>query len=145
MKSPGKKLRHKLNIDDNISDLYIGIVTAEADYRISLLLNRELGISLRSTKPLIKDINKKEIMFSRFSAESKYTETLYDLFSNGRGSEKLLSRLPSIDYLLRIKNKEEKENSEMIIAKIRDIKEVTGVFILNNEKHIESKVLEILP
>lgn len=145
MKSPGKKLRHKLNIDDNISDLYIGIVTAEADYRISLLLNRELGISLRSTKPLIKDINKKEIMFSRFSAESKYTETLYDLFSNGRGSEKLLSRLPSIDYLLRIKNTEEKENSEMIIAKIRDIKEVTGVFILNNEKHIESKVLEILP
>jgi len=145
MKSPGKKLRHKLNIDNNISDLYIGIVTTEADYRISLLLNRELGISLRSTKPLIKTVNKKEIMFSRFSSESKYTEILYDLFSNGRGSEKLLTKLPSIDYLLRIKNTEEKENGEMIIQKIREIKEVTGVFILNNEKHIESKILEIIP
>ncbi|MEA1886025.1 MAG: IPExxxVDY family protein [Bacteroidota bacterium] len=144
MKSPSKKTRHKLSVDDNNSDQYIGLVSPEADYKVSLLINQQLGINLRSTRPVIKTANKKEISFSKFSCDSEYTETSYELISNRSGKETLLTKIPSLDYILRIKGIPASVTIDGIINKIRNIREITGVFVLDRKKQIENSVLKIL-
>ncbi|MFO7851177.1 MAG: IPExxxVDY family protein [Bacteroidota bacterium] len=144
MKPPAKKTRHKLSVDDSNSDHYIGLVSPEADYKVSLLINQELGINLKSTRPVIKTINKKEISFSKFSCDSKYTEASYELISNRFGKETLLSKIPSLDYILRIKGTLDTDTIDNIIRKIRNIREITGVFLLDKRKQIEDSVLKIL-
>lgn len=144
MKPPAKKTRHKLSVDDSNSDQYIGLASPEADYKVSLLINQELGINLKSSSPVIKTANEKEISFSKFSCDSKYTETYYELISNQSGKETLLSKIPSLDYILRIKGTPGTEAIDNIIRKIRNIKEITGVFVLDKKRQIENSVLKIL-
>ena len=145
MKPPVKKTRHKLSIDDHNSDQYLGLVSPEADYKVSLLINQEIGISLRSNNPVIKTIDKKEIRFSRFTSDSKFCEASYELIRNRSGKETLLNKIPSLDYILRIKDVTSTETIDNIIRKIRNIREITGVFVLDKNKQIEYSVLQILP
>ncbi|HCC70823.1 MAG TPA: IPExxxVDY family protein [Bacteroidales bacterium] len=145
MKSSAKKIRHKLIADNSISEHFLGIVSAEPDYKVSLLINKHLGIKLSSNEPIVKTINEKEISFPRFSSESEFTDAVYDLISNNSGKEKLLARIPAIDYLMRIKGIQNDETKDKIIRKIRSIREITGVFTLDKNKQIENSILLIIP
>ncbi|MBS0009925.1 MAG: IPExxxVDY family protein [Bacteroidales bacterium] len=145
MKPPSKKTRLKLKLDNNDEDQFLGLVSAEADYKVSLLINQGLGLNLKSTSPVVKTVNKNEISFSRFTSDSKYSEIVYELISNDAGKEKLLSRIPSIDYILRIKGVSNKETIEDIIRKIRNIGEITGVFTLDKNSRMENNFLKIIP
>ncbi|MDT8400650.1 MAG: IPExxxVDY family protein [Bacteroidales bacterium] len=145
MKTPQKKIRHKLSATDHDSDVYLGLASAEADYRVSLLLNKELGLNLKSNTPVVRNLNLRESNFSRFTSESRYSETLYELISNDSGNDKLIPKIPSIDYILRIKSLSAAESTDRIIGKIRQIREITGVFKLDKETQIDNSVLQIMP
>lgn len=145
MNSPGKKIRHKLSVDRDESDSYIGIVSAEADYRISLIMNRELGLKLRNSRPLIKSTDKGEIQFSRFTSVSDYSDNSYDLINNNSGRHKLFNKLPALDYVLRIKGIPDNEIRDRLIQRIRNIGEITAVFVLDKNRQMESSVLQLIP
>jgi len=145
MKAPQKKTRHKLKVEADDPDHYLGLASAEADYRISLILNKELGLNLRSKTPVIKFIDDKEISFPRFTSSSKYNETIYDLISNESEKEKLFPRIPSIDFILRIRNLPSTEAIENVISRLRQIREITGVFPLERSRQLDASVLQIIP
>ena len=145
MKAPSKKTRLKLKPDINDEDQFLGLVSAEADYKVSLLINQSLGLNLKSNSPVVKTVNKNDIFFSRFTSDSKYSEIVYELISNDAGKEKLLSRIPSIDFILRIKGVSNKETIEDIIRKIRNIGEITGVFTLDKNSRMENNFYKIIP
>ena len=145
MKSPAKKTRHKLRVDVHISDQFIGLVSPEADYKVSLLINNALGLNLKSNNPVIKTVDQKEILFSRFTSDSKISESSYELIRNRTGKQTLLKKIPSLDFILWVKDVSDSETIDHIIRKIRSIREITGVFILDKKKQIESSVLKILP
>ena len=145
MKPAAKKTRHKLSVDIGKSDQFLGLVSPEADYKVSLLINEVLGINLRNNSPVIKTIDKKECRFSRFTSDSKFSEVSYELIRNRSGKNTLLNKVPSLDYILRIKDISDTETLDTLIRKIRTIKEITGVFILDKKKQIESYLLKMLP
>jgi len=145
MKAPVRKTRHKLIIEDSDPELFIGLVTAEADYKVSLLINKKLGINFRNNDPVIKTVNENDVSFSRFTSDSRYTDIVYDLISNDSGKEKLITKIPSLDYLLRIKGTNDSVTIDTIIRKIRTIGEITGVFVLDKNRQIETAVLQIIP
>lgn len=145
MKSSARKIRHKLSIGNDDSDRYIGIVSTEADYRISLIMNRELGLKLKNSNPVIKSSDKKETQFSRFTSVSDYSDISYDLISNNSGREKLFSKLPALDYILIIKGVTDNDARDKLIKKIRNIGEITAVFVLDKKKQLENSVLQIIP
>ncbi len=145
MKAPPKKTRHKLIVDDHDPDQYLGLASAEADYKISLILNMELGLNLKSSTPVIKTIDNKETKFSKFTSESKYSKTVYELISNDSGREKLFSKIPSFDFILRIKDIDSERAIEQIINKIRKIKEITWVFRIDKDTQIDKSVLQAIP
>lgn len=145
MKSPARKIRHKLSVGNDDSDRYIGIVSTEADYRISLIMNRELGLKLKNSNPVIKSSDKKETQFSRFTSVSDYSDISYDLISNNSGREKLFSKLPALDYILIIKGVTDNDARDKLIKKIRNIGEITAVFVLDKKKQLENSVLQIIP
>ena len=145
MRSPQKKTRHRLRVETDDPEHYLGIASAEADYRISLVLNTELGLNLKSKTPVIKFIDNKEISFSRFTSASRYNETIYDLISNESEKEKLFPRIPSIDFILRIRNLPSADPLENIVSRLRQVREITGVFMLERGRQLDNSVLQIIP
>ncbi|MDZ7740046.1 MAG: IPExxxVDY family protein [Bacteroidales bacterium] len=145
MKSLEKKIRHKLRVDTDDSDRYFGIVSTEADYRISLIMNRELGLKLKNSDPVTKSTDKKEIQFSKFTSVSDYSDISWDLISNNSGREKLFSKLPALDYILIIKGVEDDETGHKLTHSVRNIKEITAVFVLDKNRQLENSILQIIP
>ncbi len=71
MKATPKIKRVQLKISHDPESVLLGIVSAEPDYKLSLALNRKLGISLRNIAPVIlHDEPDSELTFSRFSDSS---------------------------------------------------------------------------
>jgi hypothetical protein len=105
MKSTQKVTRVKLNIDQNNDYILLGIVSSEADYKLSLSLNKKFRISLKNISPvrIIAD-NKSELTFSRFSNNVTPADFMFCLVSNRSGKNYLLNKLKNIDYLFQIQN-----------------------------------------
>jgi hypothetical protein len=133
MKSSGRKSLHKLIIDDKFDHQFFGIVTHEPDYKTSLELNKKLNISLKNDMPAILG-DENEIAYSRFTAKSKYSDLSYQLVSNKSDSSSLSKNFPALDYLFVICGSLTDEIVEEAKLSIRDIKEVTAVFILDKEQ-----------
>jgi len=137
--------KHKLIIDGDHGDCFLGMAIAEPDYRVSLLLNNSLGIKLKSVDPVVAEQSNNSVSFSRFYSVSRFNNTCYDLISNRSSSHKLIPKLPKIDYLLRISGEDSLELVEMIMRKIRSIEEITGVFLLDNDLIYENKIQQLIP
>ena len=126
MKGLQKVTKVQLKVDHDDEIIILGLVSAEPDYKLSLTLNRKLGISLRNTNPLsVKGRKQAEENFSRFS---EGPDSLYSLVSNRNGSSCLVARLRNIDYFLAIRDPEKETNVTSISDKIREISSVTAVF-----------------
>ena len=70
-----KRVHLKVKEHDDLS--FLGVVSAEPDYKLSLTLNNHLNISLRNISPvIIKDESGKELSFSRF-IPNNYAKTSY--------------------------------------------------------------------
>lgn len=145
MKASSKKIRHTLSVDNDRTDHYIGLVSTEPDYKVSLLINKKLGINLKSDSDVIKPVKGKEVVFARFAYGSEYSDMAFDLINNYAGKEKLFGRLPSVDFILRIRGTSNYEYIDELSQKLRKIKNLTGVFVLDRDKQLDNTTLQIIP
>lgn len=133
MKSTPKTKRIIFDAGKNENLLVFGIVSAEPDYKLSLALNRKMGISLRNTDPLfISDDSGNELSFSRFRATGKTGEVLYELVSNRSGSQFLLKKLKNIDFILQVHLSQSNAGAE-ISARLKQTEAVSAVFIIDKD------------
>jgi hypothetical protein len=132
MKGP-QKIK-KIHLDDKTEEKFIilGIVSSEADYKLSQLLNIKLKLGLKNAKTIdIKGVNGASVSFSRFSDNSKSPEIFYNLISNKSDKDFLLKKLKNIDYFLQVHTIGNTYNFEQITISLREIEKVTAVFKLN--------------
>ena len=129
MKSTQKVTRVKLNIEQNNYYILLGLVSAEADYKLSLTLNKKFGIFLKNIPSLrLTGNNKTEVIFSRYSNNADNEDLIIDLISNRSGKNYLLNKLKNIDYLLQIQNSEKEVDITNITSSLREIDTITAVF-----------------
>ena len=145
MKPSGRIIRHKLFIEEEQGDRFVGLVSSEADYKISLLINNKLNIKLKSNKPVsLASGEGTEILFTRFTAASKFNDLTFDLVSNKSDNVYLTKKYPNLDYVLKINGSVLKETFSEIINKIRSIDGIIAVFILEDKLQLEDNILEII-
>ncbi|MCX6301485.1 MAG: IPExxxVDY family protein [Bacteroidia bacterium] len=129
MKTTPKIKRVQLRINQNDESGFLGIVSSEPDYKLSLALNKNLKISLKNTSPvIINDEPDNELTFSRFSDSSASQNLIYDLTSNRSGKNYLIRKLKNIDYIFRIHDPDNEININQVISTLRDAECVTAVF-----------------
>ena len=144
MKSTQKVTRVKLNIDQNNDYILLGIVSAEADYKLSLSLNKKFRISLKNMSPIrVIAENKSELTFSRFSNNDKPDDLMFCLVSNRSGKNYLLNKLKNIDYLFQIQDQDNEVNLNDLTSNLREIDTVTAVFNIDLNS-IKDKNLQYL-
>jgi len=121
-----RKVRLQINQSDE--PVILGIVSAEPDYKLSLALNRNLGISLKNSLPVLPDeLPGDEHSFSRFSYTSLSGTLTCDLTSNHSGKSFLISKLKNIDYFFHINDPDNELDMDKIISQIRETFCVTAV------------------
>ncbi|MFH0843632.1 MAG: IPExxxVDY family protein [Bacteroidota bacterium] len=129
MRSTPKIRRVQLKLNQSDESVILGIVSAEADYKLTLAINKNLGLSLKNSSPLtINGLPGDETGFSRFSDSSSSENLVYDLTSNRSGKNCLVGKLKNIDYFLRIHDPDNEVNTDQIVAKLREMDSVTAVF-----------------
>jgi hypothetical protein len=114
MSPAGKITKHIIKSEEVPAFLFLGIVSSEPDYRLSVLLNRHLGIDLR----------KKPEEITEGSGEKTHS---YSVFTTA-----LLRKLKNIDFLLNIHGTPDRKLAETLAAAVRDIPEVTAVFMFDS-------------
>jgi hypothetical protein len=111
----------------------LGIVSAEPDYKLSLLINRMTGLSLRNSTPVSLTADEEEIHFSRFSFTGEDSGTTYSLIRNRSDAGLLFKQLRNIDYIFAVSDPESEADTETIAAQLRSTESVTGVFNITTE------------
>jgi hypothetical protein len=139
VKETGKITRISIGTNEEEIFDFLGIVTSEPDYRLSLLINKKLGISLKhSGEEFISDMKNESSSFSGFVTKDKE----YALVSNKSGSGFLIRKLNKIDYFF-VTGKKNINSPESITASFREISGVTAVFVLHSDE-IKDRNIEIL-
>lgn len=140
MKTTPKITRVQLKINQNNESVLLGIVSAEPDYKMSLLLNRKLKLSLKNVTPIIlHDESGSEIVFSKFSDSKALTGYVYELISNRYGKNFLLKKLKNIDYIFHIHNHDNKADFSQLASLLRNTECVTAVFSID-PNHLKTKI-----
>lgn len=120
----------RLRLENNQTDefIFLGLVSSEPDYKLSLLINKKLRISLKNLTPVtIPGGQETELHFSRFSA-AENSGLAYTIFSNRSGKEFLLKKLKNVDYIMIVHDPEREINSGKLASDIRETESVTAVF-----------------
>jgi hypothetical protein len=134
MKGAQKVTRLKLEDSSHNDILLIGLVSSEPDYKLSLSLNKQFRISLKSISPVnISESDKTEHHFSRFSDTSNSPDIIFSLISNRSGKNFLLKKLKNVDYLLHIHDSENEIDLNQLTASLRETESVNAVFIIDTD------------
>jgi hypothetical protein len=130
--SPAKKItRHIIKTDETPSFLFLGIVSSEPDYRISVMLNRHLGIDLRKRPEEITDGTGSEShSYSIFTT----SPAALSLISNKCVGSTLFKKMKNIDFLLQIHGTPDRKQAEALASSVRIIPEITAVFIFDSRE-----------
>ncbi len=116
---------------------FLGVVSAEPDYRLSVMINRHLGTDLRKCPgDIIIDTSTGTRSFSRFSPENR----AFTLVSNRSGGTVLLQKLKNIDYLLVPAQQDDAKTTEQLAASLRLIPEITAVFMLDSRSTADRNI-----
>ena len=130
MKSSQKITKVQLNMDSDHSNSFLGIVSSDPDYKLSLQINKKLNVNLQNDKPVITlGKNGYKSTFSRFSDLKTRPEKTLHLVSNRHESDFLIKKMKKLDYLLQISSPDD-EDIEKIAARLREISSITAVFVL---------------
>jgi len=129
MKSIPKIKRVQLKVEHEEGLILLGLVSSEPDYKLSLALNKRLGISLKNISP-VKIISEtgSEVIFSRFSDSTGSPELIYNLYSNRSGKYFLLKKLKNIDFIFQVYDSENNNTIEQITIILREIGTINAVF-----------------
>jgi len=142
MKSAQKITRVQLEIGKNEKLFLYGIVSPEPDYKLSLALNKKMGISLKHSPPVnLTDNSGNHLSFSRFSCMSSTDEIVYNLISNRTGKQFLLKKLKNIDYIFQVHYPGNENDNKMLTSLLRETDSVNAVFIIDtgtiNDKNLQ--------
>ncbi len=139
-----KVTRVQLNLTpDHVITLY-GIVSTEPDYKISMEFNRTLDISLKSVPPVaIEQADMTVITFPRFSDVSDLPDSWISILRNKSGNHPLLRKFPNFDYIAAAYTESNKYTPEEFAAKLRSVKHISGVFLIDKKK-VEPAILEAI-
>jgi hypothetical protein len=139
-----KITRIKLQIDRMDESGLIGLVSADPDYKLSLAINRKLGLSLKNTDPVqIKGEKGSNLIFSRFSDTDGPPDRIISLVSNRSGKNFLIRKLRNIDYILRISDPDDEAFADTMAAGLKKIPSVTAVFRIEPDS-IRDKNLDLV-
>ncbi len=131
IKSSQKVTKVQLNLDSEQDNSFLGIVSSDPDYKLSLLINKKLNINLQNDKPVVapgKDGYK--LSFSRFSDIKAGPEKTLHLVCNRHESDYLIKKMKKLDYLFQINSPDDDRDIENIASRLREITSITAVFIL---------------
>jgi hypothetical protein len=136
--NPSKKItRHTIPNGETPDFLFLGIVSAEPDYRLSVMLNRCLGSDFRKDPENIIAISDKgKNPFSCFIS----TRPALKLVSNKNEKNVLLRRLDKIDFLLVMSGSPDRRKTDELADIIRKIPEVTAVFVFASRETSDRNV-----
>jgi len=132
-----KITRHTIGTGEPQPFFFLGVVSAEPDYRLSVMINRHLGTDLRKCNEDITVAGQAGTQqFSRFSPENR----AFSLVSNRSGVNVLLRKLKNIDYLLVPGGVQGKKEAEELAASLRLIPEITAVFIFDSRHNCDQNL-----
>jgi hypothetical protein len=132
MKKNQKITKVRLELNNENEFLILGIVSAEPDYKVSLSINKKLGLSLKSTTPItFSGDSGAEVAYSRFSDTTGSPELVYFLVANRTGNNFLIKKLKNIDYIFLIHDMESigiNRDSSLQISSLKESEFITAVF-----------------
>lgn len=142
---------HKIQINDFVSDDYelIAIHSSLDDYKLAYMLNKELGVQLSKNNAYVEiAIPEGKSAFSNYIFDDEKNDVVWTLIENKTtiiNSNKqttslfeqvditvfLLPEFKKADYLIKIENIDYGFDSESIIEKIQEIKNVTTAYAID--------------
>lgn len=131
-----KPKKHILTFDQTYDFEMIGICSHHNDYRLAWGLNEKIDIQLIKVDEDYVVASKKGVKLSNHSIyEFKDHENLieYYLIKNKNQGKFLIPEKPSIDYFLFLFENHEWD-VEDLVAELREIPSILGVFIFNPEE-----------
>jgi len=138
MSTGGKITRHTIPEEERQEFFFLGIVSAEPDYRLSVLINRHLGTDLRKCdEEIAVRTDSGKPSFSRFTT----VPPELSLVSNRSEGHILLRKLKNIDFFLLFCGQTESQKTEELATTLREIPEITAVFVLDSRKITDRNLL----
>ena len=142
---------HKIQINDFVSDDYelIAVHSSLDDYKLAYMLNKELGVQLSKNLAYVEiAIPEGKSAFSNYIFDDEKNDIVWTLIENKTtiiNSNKqttslfeqvditvfLLPEFKKADYLIKIENIDYGFDSESIIEKIQEIKNVTTAYAID--------------
>ena len=142
---------HKIQINDFVSDDYelIAVHSSLDDYKLAYMLNKELGIQLSKNLAYVEiAIPEGKSAFSNYIFDDEKNDVVWTLIENKTtiiNSNKqttslfeqvditvfLLPEFKNADYLIKIENIDYGFDSESIVDKIQEIKNVTTAYTID--------------
>lgn len=122
-----------------------GLVSAEPDYKLSLLINKKFNFSLKNTEPISTN-NKKEadVIFSRFSCHAG-VEMTCTLISNKSGRNRFIEKLKNVDFLFYFSDPEQEITADEVSSKLREIGSITAVFTVDRNSLKDKNLNYLIP
>lgn len=140
MSTKAKITRHSITDAGKPFFLFLGIVSSEPDYRLSVMLNRHLAIDLRKSQTDIhQGKGKDEAAWSLFIT----TPLKLSLVSNKSTGKILVRKLKNIDYLLVLHDISDRKDAGALASSVRQCPEVTAVFLFDSLE-IDDRNLSLL-
>lgn len=137
-----KITRHTIESGDPQPFHFLGVVSSEPDYRLSVMINLHLGSDLRKCSDEITVSTKAgKQSFSRFTPGN----LAFTLASNRNGTSVLISRLKNIDFFIipGTGKRNDRKEAERMASQLREIPEITAVFIFDS-RDISDRNLALL-
>ena len=134
----------KIQLDDKPIEEYtfLGIVSTEADYKLSQSLNKKLRIALKNITPVqVTGVTGSINNFSRFSYTSGHPDVTYNLISNKSDKDYILKKLKNIDYFFQVHSIDNEYDVEQLTSTLREIERITAVFRLDPRKINDKNLL----
>ena len=142
---------HKIQINDFVSDDYelIAVHSSLDDYKLAYMLNKELGVQLSKNLAYVEiAIPEGKSAFSNYIFDDEKNDVVWTLIENKTtiiNSNKqttslfeqvditvfLLPEFKKADYLIKIENIDYGFDSESIVSKIQEIKNVTTAYTID--------------
>jgi hypothetical protein len=124
--------RVQLNIEEELNFSAYGIVSSEPDYKISLLLNNLLGISLRSAGSVEYEVSEgKNVNFSRFNDLTRLPSSWISVVSNRSDNYPLIRKFPNIDFIVLQFDELIPEGDSILVNLLKSSGFISAVFIID--------------
>lgn len=130
--SAGRRITiHTIAGEETPVFFFLGVVSAEPDYRLSVMINRHLGTDLRKCPDdITMQTGSGRHTFTRFTSGSPD----FTLVSNRSEGKILIRKLKNIDFFFLKCGQKERQQAEELAATLREIPEITAVFVFDSRE-----------